>query len=181
MQVMLIEDIVTVGRVGDVVEVKNGYARNYLIPQGLAIPATKSALKQADQLRKNAEKRRAREMQHAQDFANVLGTVVIRFERRVGDKGRLYGSVTNSEIAERIEQALELQEELDKRKVELPEPLKTLGTFEVPVHVHPDVPAMVRVEVVGENGETAADFAEEEVVPAELAVETEEFQPDGDY
>ena len=168
MQVMLIEDVVTLGRVGDIVEVKPGYGRNYLLPQGLAVLATKGALKQAETLRRSAEKRRARELENAQDFANQVGALRLRFERKVGEKGRLYGSVTSADVAEQIEQALELTDELDKRKVALEEPIKMLGVTTIPLHIHPDVPASVTVEVIGEDGERIEDYAvEEEVLPDE--------------
>jgi large subunit ribosomal protein L9 len=162
-----------------VVEVKNGFARNYLIPQGFAVVATKSTLKQVEQLKQAAEKHRARELANAQDFANVLHGLALRFERKVGERGRLYGSVTSGDIAESIEQAIELKEELDKRKIVLGEPIKALGSYEVPLHIHPEVRTSVRVEVVGDQGETAADFAEEPAPDEEPL--PPEAQPDGEY
>ncbi|MGH2545240.1 MAG: 50S ribosomal protein L9, partial [Ardenticatenaceae bacterium] len=142
----------------------------------------------AEHLKHTAEKQRARELANAQDFANVLGTLLLRFERKVGEKGRLYGSVTNADIAERIEQAVELTEELDKRKVLLQEPIKSLGSYEVSLHIHPDVSASVTVEVVGDQGETAADFYEEitpaeetEAASAQEETEAVSAQPDGEY
>ena len=182
MQIMLVQDVTQLGRVGDIVEVKNGYARNYLIPQGFAIPATKGAIKQADQLRQTAEKQRGRQVASAQELANRLAALNLRFTAKVGERGRLYGSITTGDIAERIQQ--EIGVEIDRRRVELTEAIKALGNYEVPVDVHIDVPATVRVEVVGENGETAADFFEE-MVPTDLSPEMAEVvvapQPDADY
>ena len=185
MEIVLIQDVPNLGRVGDIVEVKNGYARNYLIPKNFAVLATPGAKKQAEQIRNTAEQRRSRDLQTAEAFAAALRPLRLRFERRVGERGRLYGSVTSADVAERIE--AELQTELDKRKVDLNEPIKELGDFEVTIHVHPDVTATVQVEVVGENGETAADFAEElpEGEPEAVAAQSEgdytETQPDVDY
>ncbi|MBA3533093.1 MAG: 50S ribosomal protein L9 [Ardenticatenales bacterium] len=178
MQVMLIQDVVKLGYVGEVVEVKNGYGRNYLIPQKLAVPATKGALKQAELLRQAAEKRRARDLHGARALAAEINAISLRFERKVGEKGRLYGSVTSGEIAERLE--TQLGHELDKRKVDLHEPIKMLGNFTVPINIHADVEAAVKVEVVGENGETAADFQEEEAA-VEEPVTPVDIQPYAEY
>lgn len=184
MQIVLVKDVPNLGRVGDIVEVKNGYGRNYLIPQGMAVLATKGALKQADQLRAAADKRRTRELDSAQKLGAAIRELTLRFQMKVGDKGRLYGSVTSGEIAERVSEQLGI--ELDKRRVELDEPIKMLGNFEVPVNVHADVETAVRVEVIGENGETAADFAEENEGDATTIEANEELnpvasQPDGEY
>lgn len=179
MKVLLTKDVVKLGRIGEVVEVKPGYARNYLIPQGLAMLATDGALKQAENLKRTAEKRRTREMSEAQTFAQRLNAMLLRFERKVGERGRLYGSVTSADLTERIEESLGLGEELDKRKVLLDEPIRRLGNYQVEIRVHPDVTARVAVEVVGDEGETAADFAEEE--PVAEAVDTAGAQPTADY
>ncbi len=178
MKIMLTQDVATLGRVGEVVEVKNGYARNFLLPQGMAVLATKGALKQSENLKRTAEKQRARELANAQDFANVLGALTLRFERKVGERGRLYGSVTSGDIAERISQAIKLTEELDRRKIELDEPLKSLGNYEIPVRVHSEIAASVKVEIVGDQGETAADFREASAPDAETEIPA---QPDGEY
>lgn len=175
MEILLTQDVANLGRVGDVVTVKNGYARNYLIPQQLAIPATKGALKQAEILRQAADKRRARELASAQDVGKAVSQLSLRFERKVGDKGRLYGSVTSADIAEAID--AKLGGEIDKRRIHLDEAIKTLGNFEVPVHLHSEVIAHVKVEVVGDNGETAADFAE----ASDATVIPSDPQPDADY
>ncbi|MDQ4077108.1 MAG: 50S ribosomal protein L9 [Chloroflexota bacterium] len=180
MKVLLTADVVKLGRIGDVVDVKPGYARNYLIPQGFATLATEGALKQAENLKRTAEKHRARELADAQAFANVIKSLVLRFERKVGERGRLYGSVTSADIAERIEAVIEAEEEIEKRKILLHEPIRQLGNYEVEIRIHPDVPAFVQVEVVGEEGETAADFIEEEEV-AEPAVDVAGPQPTAEY
>lgn len=182
MRIMLIQDVAPLGQVGDVVEVKNGYARNYLIPQKMAVIATAGALKQAEQFRASADKRRARERSAAEAQAQRLSGQSFRFERKVGENGRLYGSVTSADIADAL--TAKLGEEFDRRKVQLSEPIKTLGDFDVPLDIHADVPVSVHVTVVGENGETAADFAnvDSSVSPFdELAEGEEPTQPDMDY
>ena len=189
MHVLLIEDVPALGQTGDVVTVKPGYGRNYLIPQGLAVLATKGAVKQSETLRRNAERRRAQDLSNAQDFAKVLGELKLTFERKVGERGRLFGSVTNADIAERISEAMDLSEELDKRKVLLDEPLKALGHFTVDVYVHPEVTGTVAVEVMGAEGETAADFVDdpqspidvEDLAPETQGVSATDPQPDGEY
>ena len=177
MKLMLIQDVPNLGQVGDVVEVKNGYGRNYLIPQKAAVLATKGALKQAQQLRKSAEKRRKRNLKSAQDFANAVSTLLLLFKRKVGETGRLYGSVTSADIAERIESVLDV--ELDKRKVDLSDPIKMLGHFNVKINIHPEVHATVKVEVVGEGGEIAADFAPD--APLKPTIAPSDPQPFADY
>ncbi|HBY99226.1 MAG: 50S ribosomal protein L9 [Ardenticatenaceae bacterium] len=175
MEVLLIEDVVNVGRTGEIHKVSPGYARNYLIPRGLAVPATKGARKQTDQIKRQAEKRRAREVATAQALSARIEGSPLRFEVKVGETGRLYGSVTSADIAERLSETLGL--EIDKRKVELHEPIKTLGTYSVPVRLAAEVVPLVPVEVVGEHGETAADFlppAETPTPTAEEVVEAEE-------
>lgn len=162
MEVLLMEDVANVGRVGEVHKVAPGYARNYLIPRGLAVPATKGARKQAEQIKRQAEKRRAQELATAQTLAARLEATSLRFEVKVGETGRLYGAVTAADIAERLSETLGT--EIDKRKVDLHEPIKALGDYSVPVRLMHDVVPHISVEVVGEHGETAADFlpAEEE-------------------
>ena len=95
-------------------------------------------------------------MNTASEFAASLSELLLLFKRKVGETGRLYGSVTSADIAERIESVL--GKELDRRKVELSEPIKSLGHFEVKINIHPQVDAAVKVDVVGESGEIAADF-----------------------
>jgi len=157
MKIMLIQDVPKLGQIGDVLQVKNGYGRNYLIPKQFAVLATKGAIKQAEQLRKSAQKRHVRSLNTAQEFAASLSELLLLFKRKVGETGRLYGSVTSGDIAERIESVL--GKELDKRKVELSEPIKALGHFEVKINIHSEVNASVKVDVVGESGEIATDFS----------------------
>jgi large subunit ribosomal protein L9 len=172
MKVILIEDMPKLGEVGDVCEVADGYARNYLIPQGLAIVATEGALKQVENLKRQEARRRERIRGDAVAFKEQLDSLTLVFQAKVGETGRLYGSITNSDIAERIEELT--GREVDRRKVVLDNPLKELGTFQVPIRLLPDVTAEVTVVVEGEAEEEPIPLPEEE--PAEESSETEDIE-----
>ena len=148
MEVILREHVEHVGRRGDVVKVAAGYARNYLLPRKLALAVNEANKRQIDRERKLAEVRELEEQAQAQAFADRLTATEIEIARRVGENNTLYGSVTSADVA----QALHAKGfEIDKRKVHLPEPLKALGEFTVPVKVHREVTAQVRVKIVGEK------------------------------
>ena len=147
MEVILREHVDNLGRRGDVVKVAAGYARNYLLPRKLALPVTDANKKQIERERKNAEVRELEEKTQAEAFAKRLSETDISIGRRVGENDTLYGSVTSADIAH----ALTAKGfEIDKRKITLPEPLKALGEFTVPVKIHREVTAQVKVNVVKE-------------------------------
>ncbi len=147
MEVILREHVDNLGRRGDVVKVAAGYARNYLLPRKLALPVTDANKKQIERERKNAEVRELEEKTQAEAFAKRLAETDISIGRRVGENDTLYGSVTSADIAH----ALTAKGfEIDKRKITLAEPLKALGEFTVPVKIHREVTAQVRVNVVKE-------------------------------
>lgn len=150
MKVLLIEDVDNLGYAGDVKTVANGYGRNYLIPQRLAVLATPGALKQAETIRKAAEKRRAHEKEDAEAIASQLVGLELLFERRAGETGKLYGSVTSADIAEAIEAKTGIA--LDKRKVALPEPIRNLGEQEVLIKLMIEVKTTIKVEVLPQGG-----------------------------
>jgi len=150
MRVLLIKDVDNLGYAGDVKVVANGFGRNYLIPQELAVPATPGAMKQAETIRKAAEKQRARETEDARAIANQLAGLELLFERRAGETGKLYGSVTSADIAEAITKKTGI--DLDKRKVALPEPIRNLGKEEVPIKLMINVSAAIKVEVLPLGG-----------------------------
>ncbi len=166
MRVVLLEDVENVGRAGDVVEVKNGFARNYLIPRGLAQPATRGLLHQVDQIRKAAEERRARELGQAESIAAVLGELALEFRARAGEHNRLYGSITNADIAEAIREKTGI--EIDRRTIQLERPLRQLGEYRVPIRLMAGVVTHVLVRVANEEGEipTLPDWEEVEEAPA---------------
>src|SRR5512145_485386 len=148
MEVILREHVDNLGRRGDVVKVAEGYARNYLLPRKLALHVTDANKRQIERERKAAEARDAEERSQAEAFAQRITQLEIEIARRVGENDTLYGSVTSTDIAH----ALQTKGfEIDKRKVQLPEPLKTLGETTVPGKIHRDVVAQLRVKVVAEQ------------------------------
>jgi len=148
MQIILMEKVVNLGNLGDLVKVKDGYARNYLIPQGKAKRATPTALAEFEARRAELEKAAADKLAAAQAIANKLEGIVLTIARKASVDGRLFGSVTNYDIAE----ALQVQGfEVEKSAIRMPEgPLKTTGETALEVALHTDVLANVKVQVVGE-------------------------------
>jgi large subunit ribosomal protein L9 len=148
MEVILREHVDNLGRRGDIVKVAEGYARNYLLPRKLALAVTEGNKRQIEREKKVAEARDAEEKAQAEAFAQRLAQAEIEIPRRVGDQDTLYGSVTSADVAHAL-QAKGF--DVDKRKVQLPEPLKALGEFSVPVKIHRDVTAQITVKVVPQN------------------------------
>ena len=186
MRVVLREDVDNLGRKGDLLDVADGYARNFLVPRGLAIKATRGVVQQAEAMRRNREVREVRDRSHATELAQRLSTTRIEVKARAGEGGKLFGSVTSGDIAEAVLAQTEVAQrlattrievkarageggrlfgsvtsgdiaeavlaqtevELDRRKISLAEPLKELGTVEVPVQLHTDVEATLTIEVV---------------------------------
>jgi len=146
MKIVLREDVETLGKKGDLLEVAPGYARNYLVPRGLAILATKGVEKQAAAMRRNREAREVKDRAFAQAAAGKLTASAVQITARAGEAGKLFGSVTSSDIAAAIEAATGVT--VDRRKVTLAEPIKELGSSEVSVNLHGDVTVTVTVEVV---------------------------------
>lgn len=148
MRVVLRDDVENVGRKGDLIEVTDGFARNYLVPRGLAIKATKGVVQQAEAMRRNREAREARDREAAQALADQLTGRRIELRARAGEGGRLFGSVSATDVADAVRAQTGV--EVDRRKTQLAEPLKELGTVEVPVKLHADVEVTVTVDVVAE-------------------------------
>ncbi len=145
MKVILRKDVETVGKAGEIVEVKNGYARNYLIPQGLALEASKGNVKRFEQEKKSLELQKNREKKAAEKEAEKLNDTSITISVSVGEEDKLFGSVTSQDIANALE---EKGFALDKRKILLDEPIKALGIYSIPIKLHPEVEAKVKVWVV---------------------------------
>jgi large subunit ribosomal protein L9 len=145
MEVILREHVENLGRRGEVVKVAAGYARNYLLPRKLALPVTEENRRQVERERKVAEARELAERHDAEGIAARLADVELSFARRVGENDTLYGSVTAADIAQAL---AERAFDVEKRQVHLHEPLKQLGEFTVPVKLHRDVTADVKVRVV---------------------------------
>ena len=148
-QVLLREDIDNLGARGEIVRVKAGYARNYLLPRRLAVEATSSNVKQIEGERAALAKREAKERSTAELQADQLRNLALKFERKVGEAGVLYGSVTSMDIAHALK---EQGYEIDRRKIALREPIKRFGNYNVPVRLHRDVTVELPVGVLGEGG-----------------------------
>ena len=144
MEVILKEDVQKLGHRGDVVKVADGYGRNYLLPGKLAIEATSANKAVIEQMKASAVRKSIKEKAVSEDQAKLISAVELTFERKVGDGEHLFGSVTSGDIAH----ALEAQgHAVDRRKIALEEPLKTLGEFHVPIKLHRDVTAHVKVTI----------------------------------
>jgi large subunit ribosomal protein L9 len=153
MEVILKEDVETLGNRGDVVKVAEGYGRNFLLPRKLAIEASKQNKAVIDQIKAAAVRKSAREKTGAEALAQQVNDVQLTFTRKVGEKDHLFGSVTSGDIATALENK---GFNVDRRKIHLDDPLKSLGEFHVPVKLHRDVTAHVKVTVSREGGETEA-------------------------
>ena len=145
MRIVLRDDVDNLGRKGEVVDVADGYARNYLVPRGLALKASAGSQKQADAMKRNRQVRESREREAAQAVAAQFEGRTISIKARAGGEGRLFGSVTSADIAEAVQK--QTGANIDRRKLALDEPLKELGGADVVVRLHPDVVATIHVEV----------------------------------
>lgn len=152
MEVLLKKDVKGVGHAGDIKKVADGYGRNYLIPQGLASQANQGAAKQAVQIKSTSERKEERERQSALSLAEKISALTLTFKARATDTDRLFGSVTASDIALAIEQAV--GQEIAKRQVDLEHPIRDLGTHKVSVHLMSNITPEVTV-VIEREGEAA--------------------------
>ena len=150
MEVILKEDIEKLGARGDVVKVAEGYGRNFLLPRKLAIEANKGNKTVIEQMKASAVRRSATEKAEAEQLAKQFDNVSLEFTRKVGEKDHLFGSVTSSDIAEQLEKK---GFTVDRRKIQLDEPLKSLGEYDVPIKLHKEVTARFKVTVKKEDGE----------------------------
>ena len=165
MEVILKEDVINLGNRGDVVKVADGYARNYLLPRKLAMQATQANKAVVEQMKSAAARRSATEKALAELLVAKLEPLVLSFTRKSGEAGHLFGSVTSADIAADLETK---GFEVDRRKIQLPEPLKSVGEFSVAVKLHREVTAHLKVKVLAEATEEApAAEAVAEEAPAE--------------
>jgi large subunit ribosomal protein L9 len=149
MQILLLRDVDQLGQAGDVKQVADGYARNYLMPRGLAVIATPGAIKEAKKVRQAGLRRQAKELSEAQALAQILDGMSVTFQARAGESDRLYGSITNVNIAEALEE--KSGQEVDRRKIDLEEPLKELGTHAVTIRLAPEAEAKVTIIIEREE------------------------------
>ena len=149
MRIILKQDVDSLGMEGQTFEVKDGYARNYLIPQGLALEATSQNIKLMEAQTKNIEEKRLKAKGEAEKAKSSLSEMVVTIAQKVGEEDKLYGSVTSMDIADQLEARGVV---LDRKRIRLDRPIKTLGEFMVPVRLHPEVTATIKVVVVPKEG-----------------------------
>ncbi len=146
MKVILRADVDRVGKKGDILDVADGFARNYLVPQGLALKASPGAAAQAAAMRRARDIRDARDREGAEVVARQLVPTVIRIPVRAGSEGRLFGSITSADVVAAVQEQTGI--ELERRRLHLDEPIKTVGVHEIPVKLHTDVEFRITVEAV---------------------------------
>ncbi|MGH9482212.1 MAG: 50S ribosomal protein L9 [Terriglobales bacterium] len=153
MEIILKEDVPKLGRKGDVVKVADGYGRNFLLPHRKAIAATPANLRNIEHMRASAARKDARDHEAALALAGQLAGVKLVFQRRAGEHSALFGSVTSMDVYHAL---AERGYEIERRQIELPDPLKALGEFKVPVHLHRGVVAEIQVTIERESEEEAS-------------------------
>lgn len=146
MKIILTQEVSNLGEPGDIVVVKNGYGRNYLLPQGFAITWSRGAEKQVTQIKRARSTREIRNIDQAQEVKTQLDTLKVTLTERAGDGGRLFGSVTSAEIVSAVQAAG--GPDLDRRRLQVGSPIKSVGSYQIPVRLHPEVVATVNLDVV---------------------------------
>ncbi len=152
MKVILVKDVEGWGTLGDIIDVKPGFARNYLIPKGLAYPATENYVKHVQDILRQKQRKLEREKEKAQEVAQKIDGLELEIKRPVGPTGKMYGSVSSTDIAEAIKEKAGV--EIEKKKIMLRNPIRAMGTFNVVIRLHPEVSAKIKVNVIPEE-ETA--------------------------
>ncbi len=148
MQIILLQDVKTLGKKGDTVNVNDGYARNFIIPKKLGIEATAKNINDLKLQKVNEEKRAQEKLEEAKAFAQKIEEKPVKVKLKIGEGGKTFGSISTKEIAKEVKEQLGF--EIDKKKMVLEEPIKNLGTYEVPVKIHKDVTASLKVNVIEE-------------------------------
>jgi large subunit ribosomal protein L9 len=148
MKVVFLQDVKGQGKKGEIKEVSEGYAHNFLIAKGLASPATKGTVNQLDNQKKAEQRKKDQEKADAEALGAKLGELTIQIKAKAGEGGRLFGAITNKQIAEALEK---ISIKVDKRKLVLEDPIRTLGVTQIPVKLHPQVTASLNVQVVEEK------------------------------
>ena len=163
-EIILTEKIENLGVEADVVKVKRGYARNFLVPRGLALEVTPATLKRLNLLKAKRAEREAKELNEADELARRINKLKITLELETGETGKAFGSITAADIAERLKKELGGQMEIDRHKIQLDKPIKETGEHEVTIKLHHDVNAKLTLNVKAKGGEEAAtdDEGEEE-------------------
>jgi len=167
MKVMLIKDVYKLGRAGDVKKVADGYGRNFLLPQGLAVLATAGALKQVERIRKQAEIRRAEQNSELQGLADQINGITVTFGAKAGETGKLYGSITTQDVANAVTEQVRF--EVKKHQVDM-QPIRNLGEFTANIRLTMDLVPEVKI-IVHREGEAIEEETVEEAAAAEAQVE----------
>jgi large subunit ribosomal protein L9 len=168
-EIILLQDVEKVGLRGEVVSVARGYARNYLLPRRLAEPATPARVAELRKREAHSARHEARSVEQAREIAGVLETTVLRFEVKAGPTGSLFGSVTATDVADELWRTRKVR--VDRRRIELADPIKRVGRYDVPIEVFQDVRVEVKTLVVPEGGELSPEEElEEEAAAAEAEV-----------
>ena len=175
MKILFLKDVRPTARAGDVKDVKAGFARNFLIPQGLAVQATEHELRRASALRTQAEDRRLVEAKEWQDIADALKDRKVRIDVRTGPTGRLYGSVTNTMIAAQVSEMTE--REIDRRGIQIPAPIRTVGEHKVPARFVEGVTATLVIEVVPDEASIELNRQMEEAQAQMTEADTDVLDP----
>jgi large subunit ribosomal protein L9 len=150
LKVILRQDVAELGQSGDIVTVKPGYARNFLLPRGMAFEATNANIRQLEEEKRKGEARSKQQYLEAKRRASQLESVSLTFHANAGDEGKLFGSITSADIAERLKEQ-NLDFEVDKRDIEIEEPIKSLGVYNIPVRLHTDVKPEIKVWVIKQD------------------------------
>jgi len=148
MKVIFLKDVKGQGKKGEIKEVAEGYANNYLIPRGLAVRADQGAIRQQEHHKAAEARRKEQEREEAKELARKLEAITLTVKSKAGEGGRLFGSITSKHIADELEK---LGFKVDKRKIELEEPIRSLGVVRVPIRLHPEVTVSLAVSVTGEK------------------------------
>jgi large subunit ribosomal protein L9 len=175
MKVILRQDVDNVGLRGEVVDVARGYARNFLLPRRLAEPATPARVAELERIEARRARQEASTVEQAQEIATALAHTELRFEVRAGPTGVLFGSVTPTDIVDELWRVGRIR--VDRRKIELQEPIKRIGRYAIPIEVFSDVSAELRALVVPEGGELPEPVTESTGASAEAATERAEPEP----
>jgi large subunit ribosomal protein L9 len=144
-KVLLKKNVDTLGQGGEIVRVRPGFARNFLLPRGLAVPATAGNLARVEDLKRAAAAEAAEALKMAKDFETRLGAVTVQIERSAGDEDRMWGSVTSKDIEDAFNR---VGVPIDRKRLQLPEPIKRFGSIEVPLRLHHDVTTLLKIEVI---------------------------------
>lgn len=161
-EVILTEKITNLGAEADIVKVRRGYARNFLVPQGKALEVNASSLKRINNLKAARAEREAKELNEAEEIARRINKLKVTIELEVGEAGKAFGSVTAADIAERLKKELGGNTEIDRHRIQLERPIKDTGDHEVAIKLHHDVTAKLNLVVKAKGGEVAAEAKAEE-------------------